>query len=139
MDAPFFTLVAKGRFNGCKFDAYYLPLNDSKVLFCWERSEFFARTTGHCFQFLWCQDVASNNLNLFKARTGLLLARSTGLLVAACFSEFAVADLHNLADSVSYHFSHSSFFLRMFWVIKLGLTDEATIERLSLRNIQIHS
>jgi hypothetical protein len=50
-----------------------------------------------------------------KARTGLLLAGSAGLLVAACFSEFSVAVLHNLVDSVSFHFSHSSFFLRMLW------------------------
>jgi hypothetical protein len=70
-----------------------------------------------------------------KARTGLFLAGSTGLLVAACFSKFAVADLHNLVDSVSYHFSRSSFSLKMFWVIKLRLTDEVIIERLGVKTI----
>jgi hypothetical protein len=43
-----------------------------------------------------------------KARTGLFLAGSTGLLAAACFSEFAIAGLHNLVDFVRYHFFHSS-------------------------------
>jgi hypothetical protein len=44
-----------------------------------------------------------------KARTGLFLAGSTGLLTAACFSEFTVASLYNLFDLVRYHFSSLHF------------------------------
>jgi hypothetical protein len=40
-----------------------------------------------------------------EARTGLFLAGSTGLLAAACFSEFTVTSLHNSFDFVKYHFS----------------------------------
>jgi hypothetical protein len=43
-----------------------------------------------------------------KARSGLFLAGSTGYLTTACFSEFAVAGLHNLVDFVMYHFFYSS-------------------------------
>jgi hypothetical protein len=43
-----------------------------------------------------------------KARTGLFLTGSTGLLAAACSSKFTVASLYNLFDFVRYHFSHSS-------------------------------
>jgi hypothetical protein len=39
------------------------------------------------------------------ARTELFLAGSTGLLVAACFSEFAVAVLDHLFDSFDPHLS----------------------------------
>ncbi len=37
------------------------------------------------------------------ARTGLSLARSTGLFLSACFSKFAVAVLDHLSDFVNVH------------------------------------
>jgi hypothetical protein len=41
------------------------------------------------------------------ARTGLSLARSTGLLVTTCFGEFAVTDHNRLFDFVGNHLFHS--------------------------------
>ncbi|MBW1792371.1 MAG: hypothetical protein JRJ14_09000 [Deltaproteobacteria bacterium] len=69
-----------------------------------------ATTTGKIESNLWDRGkrfLAIEPLVNSITRTGLLLARSAGFLVATCFSKFAVAAFHYLSDVLGLHLSDS--------------------------------